>query len=530
MCMNGVYYRTKSNLSENEKLMSLVPTKIEKDIRERIDEEVFDESRYIFIRKEGKKHLGYCTSCKKEYEIYEKHNEKIQCPECGKLATVKLTRYKRSTLTDYRTVLFYQKTLKGGEGIVGRGFLCKRNYSGDYKKTKTQYLEMAIYIFLPDKTTKMFYELYGWWKDEEWNKENRRGGFSEASSVFSFPINGLRNIPYSIDVESLKKATENNKYKYCMFEKRYKSDYLSYLSAYNKYPIIESLQKMGFKTLVDYKIKGWSMNRQVNWRGKTVFKVLKLNRAQVKELQQSNIEVTPTYLKYYRSCSNAGYKFNTDEIKEIERMLESYYRNGNILEYTNIKNMYRYVKKQYALHSRDFIENSSVITTWLDYINDCKKLGLDIKKDSVLYPKDLFIQHLRFQKQIKYLHDKELEELLRDNAEKRKRMYFEYNGLLIRPANSIEEIVEEGKKQGHCVGGYAEDHAKGRTNILLLRKIDNPEVPYYTVEVSKDYKVIQVRGKKNKAPIDDVERFMKVYKNVLEKLSKKKSKKINKVA
>ncbi len=49
----------------------------------------------------------------------------------------------------------------------------------------------------------------------------------------------------------------------------------------------------------------------------------------------------------------------------------------------------------------------------------------------------------------------------------------------------------------HCVGGYAERHAKGKLTILFLRTADKPDVPYYTMEVSTDGRIVQCRGFKN---------------------------------
>ena len=55
---------------------------------------------------------------------------------------------------------------------------------------------------------------------------------------------------------------------------------------------------------------------------------------------------------------------------------------------------------------------------------------------------------------------------------------------------------KEGKLLCHCVGGYAKDHAAGKTSILFIRKIAEPEIPFFTLEY-KDGKVNQNRGYKN---------------------------------
>ena len=67
----------------------------------------------------------------------------------------------------------------------------------------------------------------------------------------------------------------------------------------------------------------------------------------------------------------------------------------------------------------------------------------------------------------------------------------------IRQPDSTDEIVVEGQKLSHCVGGYAERHATGKLTIMFLRQKSAPDEPYYTMEVSNDYKIVQCRGYKN---------------------------------
>ena len=45
----------------------------------------------------------------------------------------------------------------------------------------------------------------------------------------------------------------------------------------------------------------------------------------------------------------------------------------------------------------------------------------------------------------------------------------------------MKEIEDEGRILSHCVGGYAERHAMGKLSIMFLRKVSEPDKPYYTV-------------------------------------------------
>ena len=69
--------------------------------------------------------------------------------------------------------------------------------------------------------------------------------------------------------------------------------------------------------------------------------------------------------------------------------------------------------------------------------------------------------------------------------------------MLIRQPHSLKEIEDEGRILSHCVGGYAERHAMGKLSIMFLRKVSEPNKPYYTVEVSQYGGIVQCRGYRN---------------------------------
>ena len=77
-------------------------------------------------------------------------------------------------------------------------------------------------------------------------------------------------------------------------------------------------------------------------------------------------------------------------------------------------------------------------------------------------------------------------------------MAWEQAGLLIRPAATAKELIREGAALHHCVGGYAERMAKGETAIFFIRRAEEPDKPFYTLEL-RDKTVIQCRTAHNKS-------------------------------
>ena len=101
------------------------------------------------------------------------------------------------------------------------------------------------------------------------------------------------------------------------------------------------------------------------------------------------------------------------------------------------------------------------------------------------------------------------------NMEMRELFCFSSGGLLIRQPKSMAEIIAEGKRLHHCVGGYAERHAYGKLHILFIRTAEKPDVPFYTVEVDLFGEIKQVRGLRNCKATPEVDAFMDAYKNHL---------------
>ena len=71
--------------------------------------------------------------------------------------------------------------------------------------------------------------------------------------------------------------------------------------------------------------------------------------------------------------------------------------------------------------------------------------------------------------------------------------------LTVRVPVDGNDIIAEGAKLSHCVGGYAAKHANGRTTILFIRKKTDPDTPYFTLEIDVETgKIRQCYGYKNR--------------------------------
>lgn len=136
--------------------------------------------------------------------------------------------------------------------------------------------------------------------------------------------------------------------------------------------------------------------------------------------------------------------------------------------------------------------------TYRDYLKDYVELHLNLDDRAVLFPPDLEAAHQRTIEMLRYKEIKAKDQGFRKAAKKLEPLAWEKDGLLIRPAKSARELIKEGADLHHCVSGYAERMARGETAIFLIRRAEEPDKPYYTLEL-RNKQVIQCRTKYNRS-------------------------------
>jgi hypothetical protein len=161
-----------------------------------------------------------------------------------------------------------------------------------------------------------------------------------------------------------------------------------------------------------------------------------------------------------------------------------------------------------------YTSGSSVLTAWRDYLGECGELGVDIEKDSVLFPNNLYDAHTNTSSRIKIKTDASLNIKIAKRLKDLRKYTFEHSGFLLRPVKDSIELFQEGKALHHCVGGYAGRYAAGTTNIFVIRKSSEPDTPFYTMEVIIEKNVAQITqcyGFKHCNPTPEVKAFVEAF-------------------
>lgn len=131
---------------------------------------------------------------------------------------------------------------------------------------------------------------------------------------------------------------------------------------------------------------------------------------------------------------------------------------------------------------------------------------------------DVCQDHKTWEKCYKYIYKQAREDAKRFNQTLKKlrketkdveAMNLNIEGLFIRLPNRLEELKKEGEALHHCVGTYMERVRKGETMIFFIRRKEEPEKPYYTLEWHG--KVVQCRGSHNCDMTPEVKAFVQIF-------------------
>ena len=153
----------------------------------------------------------------------------------------------------------------------------------------------------------------------------------------------------------------------------------------------------------------------------------------------------------------------------------------------------RYLNKQKRRYGRDW-----GISYLRDYWNMARQFDMDLNDEDVRWPQNLTGAHDRLSERQKEIKNKLPPEQFEKRYQRMSRYAWEHDGILIRPARSDKELKAEGKALHHCVGSYAGRHAAGELTIFFIRRAEEPDKPWFTLDFDeKSLSVNQNRGRCN---------------------------------
>ena len=126
------------------------------------------------------------------------------------------------------------------------------------------------------------------------------------------------------------------------------------------------------------------------------------------------------------------------------------------------------------------------------------------------YPADLKKEHDELNKKIEVVKNKNKDKKILDNSRKYEKYIYFNDSFLICPCRCSEELIEESRALNHCVKQYIDRVFRNETAIFFIRKKEEPNSPYVTLELKKK-KITQCYGKNDCIPNEQVKKFVKKW-------------------
>lgn len=479
-----------------EKKMATVPEPTEgfkKWAMDFVEEHVM----YMFPFRKKKTTKATCSACQSEHE-YDKGKiqpkQIITCPSCGIECTVKRVDYKNcNPIPGYqfrKEVLLFQKI---GEEFCERHFYATRwvDFSGE----KTRLTEIGR-IFYPigqynlswngDLTYRSrenrhtYFNKYNPWIGEEfWDDKNLYG----VSNIILCPGPVY---PRTIN----KKMFEGTRYQYCAMELiRNERGFtpIDYLEKFNRMPQkMEMMVKTGLLRMAleitEYEFKG---------SGKP-WEQLGITKKQMNRLR--DINGGRRALRWMRYEEGTGKAVDDETIRYFEREKIDPDDIAFISDRMSERKIMNYIIRQ---RKQRKLKTEEVLILWRDYLSMAIRMKMDIQQEFIFKPGDVKKAHddlvrlcggADVAKRAGEIIQKfpNVDEILQ--SIKGKYEYMDDQYAVVVP-EKIEEIIYEGRKLGHCLDKsdiYFDRIQRRESFIVFLRKTEDIEKPYYTLEIEPD--------------------------------------------
>ena len=261
----------------------------------------------------------------------------------------------------------------------------------------------------------------------------------------------------------------------------------------------------------------------INWKKAKPHEMIGIDKQDLWVAKTCSLEVVKHFSNLL-TMSERGVRLTPEQLAAVEeigvrRVISAVEEQYGGFKPSEVK-ILNYLIRQQKLHKG--IVSGWGLTLLTDYWKSCMDLNEGRVPESLRWPRDIKAAHDDMAASIKYKEDAELAAMFESRSEEMREYAYESAtlGMCIRVCETQAEMITEGKVLNHCVGRYTKDHAKGRTTIFLLRRTEEPDKPYYTLEW-KNHRINQNHTKNNKLQTAEVLAFEQEWLAHVEKIERK---------
>lgn len=505
--------------------MRYFPAGIGDKVKRYFNQVATGNENFFMVPDREDKQKAICSRCGKHIVLAKfklSHKDRTTCPKCGADGEV-VHAWRRARTQAKYYFTYFERALYDKEAIIARSFAVYRCICTDTGEIFDDYVPREYYLMRKGEAIHWTHEC-DFWGHEWWSK--RRSLYSKD---YVMELSGYQ---VCLGLDRLKPLLKDSWLKYSQLDAFIRltgaEDAFRYIELYQKHPQLEHIMKMGLWNIIAEGLRCHSFRSIFNWKGKTpkdLFGV-PIGKGDMLALSALAVDMDTFHLALYLKKNS---RFSLTDLAQKRKELERLSNFDTCKRFDTLKGYgvcaeetLKYILRQQQKKTR-YQSIRGVLIDWMDYLKDCNELGLSLEDTAVLKPHDLQQAHQNIIAQLKIKADEELDKQMAKLKEERKRYNFAAGSFIAKVAENSTELIVEGKVLHHCVGTYADKHAKGKCTIILIHRLEEPEVPFYTMElVGPEKRIIQVRGNHNCGMTQEVEAFVESYKKYLAELGKKK--------
>ncbi len=457
---------------------------------------VFGGRHYAFGK--GGSSTVFCTACGQRHKVSWRERSVQTCPHTGATVTV-IKRMDSVYATELVTVPFRLPSADNHWGAVAVIVTAEVSCHWGQNEAMPEKIffvdaRQAVPVPKRGKADTSFYYIHDEWHGNSYWTDRNRGLFITKKGYLWPDVSALAGTWY--DTPTVRAAA--------MTGWRMNDHNLLMLA---DQPWLEYIIKGRFLTLTQELTDSPNLCRTaylgIDPDGTSAAGVLGLDGQQVARLRQDDGGLAE--LAWLRAQNKEGFALPSAVLAELIRWKICPSDTKSVRKHLSPEQIVHYVKKQAPQYDGMTIRNvEHMLRQWVDTADMAIKLGLPADRDSVWRPKCL-----------KARHD-ELAMIIAEKADEleTQRIEAEYPGCkagcdavrelfawsdgahTVAVPSGAADIKREGKLLSHCVGStdrYFDRIACGESYILFLRRANEPDKPWYTMEVEPGGRIRQLR-------------------------------------
>ena len=274
----------------------------------------------------------------------------------------------------------------------------------------------------------------------------------------------------------------------------------------------EKLAKAGLYRLTrELAARSYGIEDCINTKAGKLEDVLRLDKVRMR--MAAGMDCSAKELEILQTAYKAKVTVDKDSVRDIAE----FYRHWSgddlylLLKRNNLKKMLSYLKRLKEEHGGTA---EIIARDYEDYLDQLERLNIPLDKHS-RFPANFYHVHEELSEQIREMEDQVRKADIRKQNRILKKVIRQTSPLydtesdryLIIWPKSKKDFSREGQLQHNCVGGYFERCAMKETTVFFVRRKEEPDIPFCTVEF-KNGKLIQCRTAYNREAPQDVMKYM----------------------